>query len=262
MKTLLTTLVLCVFTLAPVHAQKAVTAKQKMKVVIPDGSGTNAASIAWNPKNKTYYTCYAGNSTFPLYMFSKKGKITNTMTTRIDTRGFWFNENQNRLEGTAWNGAGYGPGYFYRTVDKKGVPGEDQYVKFPSMQEVPDYCIPAYDKDRDELVYIDQNFITRFSHKDGSEVGSVNLKLPSGVSWEDINMTTVIYTGKKGEEYGVLDFVVGKVYLFDMTSGNVTKTVTLPAEAPDPHYYCFAYANGMFWTYSTLSRTWYAYSHP
>lgn len=262
MKTIFISAVLSLLLFTPAVAQKTVNAKQKLKVVLPEGSGTNSASVAWNPKAKVYYAIMAGNPRFPLYTFSKKGKITHTGESRIDTRGFWFNEAQNRIEGTAYNGAGYDPGYYYRTVDSKGIPGEDQYVKFPDMPEVNDYSIPAYDQERDELLYIEEDIVTRISHADGTKKGTLTLKLPSGARWKDINITSMIYTGKKGEEYGVYDFRNGKVYLFDYATGNATKTVVLPEEAPDPEYYCFAYANKMFWVFSTLSRTWYSFSHP
>lgn len=263
MKTILTAALLSLVLLTPSYAQKTVNAKQKLKVVLPEGSGTNAVSVAWNPKAKVYYTCIGGNPRFPLYTFNKKGKITHTTESRIDTRGFWFNENQNRIEGTAYSGANYGPGYYYRTVDTKGIPGEDNYVKFPEMtEEVSDYSIPAYDKDRDELLYIEEDIVTRISHTDGSKKGTLTLKLPSGVYWSSSNVTSLVYTGKKGEEYGIYDYKNGKIYLFDYTTGDATKTVVLPEEAPDPEYYCFAYANNMFWVFSTLSRTWYAFSHP
>ncbi len=262
MKTTIAT-ILCLLLFAPAYAVKTVKAKQKVKLLMPGTSGSNGAGVAWNPGKKVYYACFAGNSSYPLVMFSKKGKVINSdLETGVDTRGFWFNKADNRLEGTIYGGAVSSAGYFYRSCDSKGTPGADTYVKFPSMTMPDDQSVGAYDASKDEIVFRDREFITRFSKKDGASKGSLTLNLPDGVSWGSITEYVSICTGKKGEEYAVLNHEKGMIYLFDATTGNVTKTVELPEEAPDPETFNFSYANGMFWVFSTISRTWYGYNHP
>lgn len=262
MKTLSISVLFCLLFALPAQAIKVVKAKQKVKFVMKGDKGTNGAGVAWNPKAKVYYACFAGNVSYPLMMFSKKGKLINeTLKTLADVRGFWFNSSQNRIEGNAYLDENTSPGYFYRNVDSKGVPGADTYVKFPELDAPTEQSVAAYDFNNDELVYRDREYVTRFSKKDGMKKGGLTLSLPEGVSWDDISEYSIIYTGKKGEEYGVLDYSRGKVYLFDSSTGLATKSVTLPEEAPDPKMFNFSYANNMFWVFSTLSRTWYGYSH-
>lgn len=263
MKTISIATLLSLLIVLPAHAQKTVKAKEKMKLVMPGSSGTNGVGVAWNPGKKLYYACFAGNESYPLVTFSKKGAVVNSeLKTDFDTRGFWFNKAENRLEGTVYGGAVETAGFFYRPLDSKGTPESGRYVKFPGVDVLSDQCAPAYDYDKDELVYRDGKYITRYSKKDGSEKGKLTLKLPEGASWNNITEFTTVYTGKKGEEFGVLDFSKGKIYLFDAFTGSVTKTIELPESAPDPETFNFSYTNKMFWVFSTLSRTWYGYSHP
>lgn len=253
---------LCLLIFLPAHAQKTVKTKEKMKLVMPSGDGTNGVGVAWNPGKKIYYACFAGNESYPLVMFSKKGKVINSsLTTRFDVRGFWFNKAENRLEGTVYGGSKDEAGYFYRTLAKDGAPDDQSYVKFPNMY-IPDYqTVGAYDFNKNELVFRDRESMIRYSKTDGAEKGKLELTLPDGTSWGNISEFSTIYTGKKGEEFGVFDFEKSKIYLFDGATGKCSKIVTLPEEAPDPETFNFSYANGMFWLFSTTSRTWHGYSH-
>ena len=241
---------------------KPVKLKSKVKLVMPGESGNNGAGVAWNPKLKIYYACFAGNDSYPLVMFNSKGKVINSsLTVRLDTRGFWFNEEENRLEGTVYGGAKDYPGYYYREVDAKGVPGVDQYMKFPQMEMPSEQSAGTYVPSKDVIIFRDRDIVFGYSKKDGSLKTELRLTLPSGASWDGINEHTIIYTGKKGEEYGVFDFDNSSIYLFDAVNGNHTKTLQLPAEAPDPRMFNFSYANGMFWLFSQVSRTCYGYPH-
>ena len=254
---------ICLLIFLPAQAQKTVTSKEKMKLVMPDGKGTNGVGVAWNPGKKIYYACFAGNESYPMVMFSKKGKvIKSSLTTQYDVRGFWFNKAENRLEGTVYGGSKDESGYFFRTLAKDGSPDDQRYVKFPNMYIPDDQTVGAYDYNKNELLFRDRETVIRYSKADGAEKGKVELTLPEGAKWGNISEYTTIYTGKSGEEYGIFDYEKSKVYLFDATTGKCAKIVVMPEEAPDPESFNFSYTNGMFWLFSVTSRTWRGYTHP
>ena len=81
--------------------QTTVGIKEKLRLQMPEGSGSNGASVAWHPVLKRYYAAFAGNADFPLGIFDEKGKrlSADNLTTQIDVRGLWYNENPGRIDG-------------------------------------------------------------------------------------------------------------------------------------------------------------------
>jgi hypothetical protein len=88
----------------------------------------------------------------------------------------------------------------------------------------------------------------------GSELRSVKLAIP--VSIEAINSTTIIYTGIKGGELGLLNYTDGLVYLFNAKSGKLAATIQLPSRLKPASRFCFSYANNHLFLYDIGTRTW------
>ncbi|MEJ0104875.1 MAG: hypothetical protein WDO19_20980 [Bacteroidota bacterium] len=76
-------------------------------------------------------------------------------------------------------------------------------------------------------------------------------------SADDYNNTTVVYTGIKGQELGLLNVTLSQVELYDITTGYLVKTLSLPKTVTAPPSFNFAYANGIYWLFT--ERTWEGY---
>lgn len=256
MKKLLTSATIIVFLLSAsvstTFAQNSYTAKKSITLGFSSDDGTNACAVAWNPARKIYYSVIAGNETFPLEAFSEKGDYLTGGYAGFDARSLWYNATTGKLEG---NGAG-DIGLFSCDLGGDGKPGEVKNVF--TGQNQPDFqSVGAFDGKK-LIYYLFEGKIYTYKHSNGKASKSFDLKnCPSGV--ESLNTTTVVYTGRKGEELGVLDFNSAKVYLFD-AKGKFKATILLPEDSIVPDMFRFSFANDRIWLYDTDSRNWTGYT--
>lgn len=233
-------------------AQKTYSATADITLNFQSEDGTNASAVAWNPANKMYYTVIAGNETFPLETFSAAGELIYSNTASVDSRGLWYNPKSKKIEGN-------GPdtyGYFSHSISSNGQ--LDPATFYVEGQHQPDYnSVGALDSKAKKICFYSSGSVYFYNQSNGKEAGSVALKdIPS---LETINSTTVIYTGRKGEELGILDYGSNNVYLFDL-KGNFKAIVTLPTDAVTHDVFRFSFANEKIWLYDEVSRSWTGYS--
>lgn len=215
--------------------------------------GTNASAVAYNPDKQVYYAVIAGNSSFPIETFNKKGEFLHTASLGFDLRGLWWNTKENSLQSNAYsdigvknlktNEAGIAIGGSSTRVQESGQPYSNS--------------VGTYNAKDNQVLYYYDGKLYKVDASNYSSIGEVKLELP--VSSDNINQTTVIYTGIKHKEVGVLDYIDKKVYLFDITSGKLTVTVQLPSNAVTHEFFRFSYANGYVWLYDVDARTWTGY---
>jgi hypothetical protein len=240
-------------TLSAVFAQNTYTAKKDMTLAFKGDEGTNACAVVWNPDKKVYYAVIAGNATYPLETFSQSGNVQYTGTAGVDTRGLWYNAKTTTLEG---NGAGE-VGYFTFKTNASGEPRDPEVVL--AGQHQPDFqSVGAFNSKKQLIYYFFEGSIKSYKRKSGSASKSIELKnCPVGTS--DLNYTTVVFTERKGEELGLLDYNANRVYLFNL-KGVYTATVNLPSTAIAGDAFRFSFANGKIWLYDVDSRSWTAYT--
>lgn len=219
--------------------------------------GSNGAGLAYNPVKKLYYAAFAGNSSFPLIVFKANGDVlADTCITGIDLRGIWYNSKTGMLEGNGYSTEGI---VQYKT-DKKGVP-VSYVVVLEDLEQPDDNSTAAFDAVNNELLYLDPDFgledveIVRYNKTTGQRLGSLTLYVDAETI-DYLNTSTVVYTGIKGAELGILDYDLAIIHLFDMATGDETKTVYLPYDALTQDRFNFSYANGMFWLFDTEYRVW------
>jgi hypothetical protein len=235
-----------------VSGQTTYSAQQIVQLSFQSEDGTNASAVAWNSDNKMYYTVIAGNETFPLETFSESGQNVYSETATIDSRGLWYNPKSKKIEGNCPDVYGY----FSHVVKSNGqLEAAEVYA---AGQNQPDYnSVGAFDASKKKVYFYSYGSVYIYNQKNGKAAGSILLKdIPS---LETINSTTVIFTGRKGEELGVLDYGSNNVYLFDL-KGNFKSIVTLPEGAVTHDVFRFSYANDKIWLYDEYSRTWTGYS--
>lgn len=232
--------------------QQIYTAKEQISYTFKASEGTNAVAVAWNSDKQVYYTLIAGNSDYPLETFSSTGSFLYTQAASVDARGLWYNSTTKTLEG---NGAGE-KGYFSMSIGSNLKPNAPEITIVGQNQ--PDFnSVGAFDVKKKKIYYYQDGTISIYSQKKGKLVSTINVQSIPDI--EAINYTSVIYTNRKGEELGLLDFESKKVYLFDL-KGNFKAIVSLPDNAVTHESFRFSFANSMIWLYDASSRTWKSYS--
>lgn len=215
--------------------------------------GTNASVVAYNPQKQLYYTAIAGNQSFPIETFNQKGEFLNTATLGFDLRGLWWNTKENSLQSNAYDDLGINT---LKTNEGGLIIGEFTWLTHQSGQPSSN-SVGAYNSKDNQILYYNDGKLYKVDASTYASAGELELKIP--VSLDDINQTTVIYTGIKHKEAGVLNYKDKKVYLFDINSGKLTATVQLPTTAITHDLFRFSYANGYVWLYDVDVRTWTGY---
>ena len=235
---------------AATFAQSSYTAKKEFSLAFTGSDGTNGTAVVWNPDKQVYYAAIAGNAVYPLETFGVGGNMKYANLTDIDVRGLWYNAKTKKLEG---NGAGE-VGYFSYDMNASGEPRNPQVMV--SGQNQPNFqSVGAFDGKK--IYFFFDGKINSYSTK-GKAGKSFGLK-NSPASVDVLNATSVVYTGRKGEEFGLLDYDAKRVYFFNK-KGVYTATVNLPSGAVTGDMFRFAFANGKIWLYDIDSRSWTGYS--
>lgn len=231
-------------------AQTGYTARKDFSLAFVGNEGTNGTAVVWNPDKQVYYAAIAGNADYPLETFGIGGNMKYANKADIDIRGLWYNAKTKKLEG---NGAGE-LGFFSYDMNASGEPRNP--VVSVSGQNQPDFqSVGAFDGKK--VYFFFDGKIYSYSTK-GKAGKSFELKnSPASVSV--LNATTMVYTGRKGEEFGLLDFDAKRVYLFDK-KGTYKASINLPSGAITHNMFRFAFANGRVWLYDVDSRSWTGYT--
>lgn len=230
--------------------------------------GTRGASVAWHPVQKKYYASMAGNIGYPMGVYDVTGKriSADTLNCNADTRGLWYNVQKKELQGNTYNDYGW----FRYAVNTKGIPVKTT-IFLDGKNQPGDNSVGAFNPTKQQVLFLHGNEIFFYSMK-GEESGqSLTINWgrtkTDGVSeegeeiwtWEDYNYTTVVYTGIKGAELGLLNITDSQIELYNIADGFLTRKLKLPDDASINVSFNFAYANGMFWLFNMDERKWTGY---
>jgi len=213
-------------------------------------AGSNTAmSVAWHPAYSRYYASSGGGSDSPVTTFSSTGSLLSTTTHNFDNRGFWYNASNSRIEGTSYGTGDYG----YYPLDGSGTPNGN--VSLYGYSGTPgDQSGGIRNANNGEILfYTGTSYFYRYNTS-GTQLGIVNITVPGGATFNNSHM---IYTGISGQEVGFYDYTNRRVYLYSIAGGSYSYYYSLPASAPNPGSFGFAYANGRFFLAS--NGTWYGY---
>lgn len=256
------------------NAQAEKNLKEVMKLTITEQGGANGATVLWQPDLKRYYCPMAGNTDFPLQVFNAKGELISApaQTTFFDVRGMWYNPKTKKLYTNGYNESGWAE---YQ-MDKKGMPIAVK-VLYEGLNQPDMQSVGTYDAAKNLVYFYNNNAVHIYDASSGAATGSVITLIPSEqekktesdssdvfdfMDDEDLNnynSTTVIYTGIKSQEFGLLNLSNKCIDLFDRATGKVTLKLMLPQEAPLNNMFNFSYANGMYWLFNKSTRIWTAY---
>jgi hypothetical protein len=216
--------------------------------------GTYANTVVYNPKLKMYYAAYAGNATYPLETFDETGKQLYTTETGADLRGMWWNPETQKLEANCYQDGGL------VTIQLKsnGYAGGNPSPILTGRHQPDDQTSGAFDYDANEILYYMDGKLYKYSRETGDMRESIRLKnIP--VDLDNIDYNALIFTGRARMEAGILNYVDKEVYFFDKATGELTKTLKLPSDAPTSDRMRFGFANNYLWLYDHDVRTWTGY---
>lgn len=242
--------------------------KEVLKLEIVGEGGANGAAVAWHPIQKKYYAAIAGNISFPIGVYDIKGKrlSPDDQVTDFDIRGLWYNPATKSLQMNGYNDFGWAE----YVLDKKGIPASVKNL-FEGLYQPTEQSVGALNPLAKDLYFFNEDGnISVYSTKDASSKDEITLTL--GVSKddddgmndnmdviEDYNSSTVIYTGIKGAEIGLLNITENQVELYNLSTGNLTRKLTLPLTATTYNILNFSFANGIYWFFNKETRVWTGY---
>ncbi|MBK8090152.1 MAG: hypothetical protein IPK31_20790 [Chitinophagaceae bacterium] len=245
---------------------RIISAEKVMEMKIPEG-GANGAAIVYHPKEKLYYAAQAGNKIFPLVIFDKDGDILSAedQATLIDVRGLWYNPKTKKIGGNGYDAFGW----FTYDLNKKGLPETIEVFKEGSYQ--PDKnSAGVLNTEDNEVLFLDGLNITCYN-TDGTDkrktiqlhIGSMNSKDGVQTTTTDFesnyNTRSLIYTGTKGAEIGLLNITKKQVELYDIKTGYMSQIVKLPVDFELETYFNFTFCNDIYWVFNKQSRKWMGY---
>jgi hypothetical protein len=217
-------------------------------------SGTYANAVVYNPLLNLYYASYGGNETYPLETFDKKGKVLYSTTTGADMRGMWWNPKTEKLEGNCFSDGGI----VSVEIREDGYAGGSPKTIFKGRLQPDDQSAGAFDYVDNQVLYYFEGKIYKYGRLNGNYIEAMKLRnMPA--KFDDIDYNTLIFTGQEGVEIGILNYVAKEIYFFDKKTGEYTKTMKLPADAPTSDRMRFAFANNYVWLYDHSVRTWIGY---
>lgn len=258
----------------PALAQTEKKIKAVMKISITEEGGANGATVVWHPVLKRYYCPMAGNVSFPFQVFDAKGKLISPkdQTTMFDVRGMWYNPKTKKIFTNGYNDFGWGE----YVLNAKGFP-TDVKVIYEGLNQPNDHSVAAYDAVNNKIYFYSEGVVYGYDPATGEATDElitleVNATAESEVSdtlsmadyfageeSHDYNTTTVIYTGIKGQEFGLLNTLNNSIDLFDKATGKLKAKLLLPDGAPVNDMFNFAYTNGMYWLFNKETRIWTGY---
>ncbi|HMO32083.1 MAG TPA: hypothetical protein PKE63_06370 [Lacibacter sp.] len=244
----------------------AATGREFLRITIPEG-GANGASVVYHPREKLYYAAQAGNAEFPLIIFDESGKIVSEtgQATLIDVRGLWYNPRTKQIEGNGYKEFGW----FNYSLNRKGLPEKINNTKEGRFQP-DDHSAGVLNTQDNEVLFLSGTTIIVYNTNGTPANRTIKLKIGSrsnadgpGVDQaafeNDYNYRSIIYTERKGAEIGFLNITKKQVELYDIKTGYLTQTISLPLDFVPEGYFNFSFSNDTYWVFNKTTREWIGY---
>jgi hypothetical protein len=213
-------------------------ASATMRLAVKGSEGTNV--------HRLYYTVIAGNADFPLEALSDRGVILQSGAAGFDARGLWYNPYTRRLEGNSFGGELYAI-----ELDSRGYPRPTAKVVMENVYKPGGQAVGAYDGKKSVYYYMG-GVIFEVNSKTHTLRKQIKLDISESRAY---NTTSMVYTGVKKYEFGLLDYSARQLHLFNR-KGQLEAKVELPSDVPVNSAFRLSYANGQLWLYDAEERAW------
>ncbi len=237
--------------------------RKVMEIKIPEG-GANGGAVVYHPKEKLYYAAQTGNKEFPLVIFQEGGTIVSPAesTTRMDIRGLWYNPKTKNISGNGYKDFGW----FNYEMGKDGIPyGIDVFR--PGKNQPDDHSPGVLNTEENEVLFLIGTSIECYSTA-GAPLNKTIRIYPGQKSADDgskialtdfeaiYNFRSIIYTGYKAAEIGLLNVSRKQVELYNIKTGYMTRIVKLPLSFTPETFFNFSFSNDTYWVFNKATRYW------
>lgn len=225
-----------------------------LKLVIQSSDGNNGMSVTYNPDKSLYYVAYGGNDSYPLEIFTAEGKNVYSESLGFDIRGMVYHPKWNCLIGNCYDDGGY-----YKIIlNESGMPtGQREYI-FTGLHQPTAQSGGTFNVKKGIAYYLYNMTIQMYSIKNGSKLKTISLTGFSEREMESCVSGSILYTGEKGYEFMVINYVSNKLYFFN-SKGAYVKMVYFNPEEYLHDMFNVSYCNKRLWTYNKDSRQWTSY---
>lgn len=257
-----------------VYSQKERKLKKVLELRIPREGGANGACVAWNPVTKKYYAAVAGDKTNFIGVYDAKGNLLSppSLETMCDVRGIWYNDSTKTIQLNGYKDFGWAE----YVLDSNGFPSSIKMLH-PGLLQPNDQSVGAYNAAKNHLYFLLENTVLTYDFATANllehpielkpeEEKKKQEEKKAGEEGEEeeeeggeFNTTSLIYTGIKGQEFGMINFMEKRILLFNAANGKMKMELELPKGAPVHTLLNFAYSNGIYWLFDKKTRSWKGY---
>lgn len=243
-----------IFWVTVLNAQTVDILRSDITLNIKSENGNNGVAIAYNAKQKLYYVTYGGNADYPLEVFSENGNNLYSAALGYDARGMNYDPKSNSLKGNLYDEGGY----FEIRLDKSGIPTGQKSVILPGKHQ-PTEQSHGFWVPKSKIIYF-RDGITLYIYDmtQGKEKKQIAL---TGISENTLSNCVdyvILYTGKKGFEFVLVNYTKPGVYLFNL-KGAFVKSIGFDSFITIESFFNVGYANNRVWIYNKTDRQWKGY---
>jgi len=239
------------------QAQKPLsTSNCSVTLTVQGESGTNGVAVAYNPSSQTYYSVFAGNTSYPIETHTASGTSTSTQEIGHDVRGMWYNPSKKCLEGITYDNQGS----FEVKLNPDGSIAGTTASNF--SYGMGSQTVATYAEKKKSIMFVEGNTVYFF--KPG-KLSAKKVFLSPGTDLS-LNTNGPIYTGVKNYEIGLVDAETMTVILFSEKTGHETARVKLNVSncngeslSEYPYSFRVSYCNGRVFIFDVDLRTWTGY---
>ena len=254
------------FSLLKTYGQTIRVLKKTIELQMPGEDGANGGSVAWHTVQKKYYAAMAGNTSYPLAVFDASGKklSPDELITFIDVRGLWYNPETKKICGNGFNDKGW----FSYQLNEKGIP-EDITIILEGKNQPGEQSVGTYNTKNKLLYFISGKSVLAYDMEgkpiEDSSIQLSIIKIPDFNGDEEeyiednFNTTTVVYSGILKNEYGLLNYNIPQIELYNKNTGAISQILKLPEGTLAYNWFNFSFANGIYWLFDKDNRKWIGY---
>lgn len=241
---------LMLFTLA-IQAQPLNNPQKDLVLVISSEEGNNGIAVTYNEDKDLYYAAFGGNEFYPLEVFTSSGKNVYSEKIGFDARGLAYDKKTNCLYGNAYDDGGY----FKIFLNDAGLPTGQMENIFTGMHQPTDQSGGFFDMKKKLVYFRNDATIYTYKFKTGTSVKQFDLTGISSREIENCVEYVIIYTGKKGYEFILVNYLSPKIYFFNK-KGEYVSNVHIDYSDYMHDFFNLSYANDRLWIYSKDNRKW------
>lgn len=235
-------------------AQPLSNPQKDLVLEIKSEDGNNGIAVTYNPEKDLYYAAFGGNEYYPLEVFTSSGKNVYSKEIGFDARGLAYDKKSNCLYGNSYDNGGY----YKIQLNDAGVP-TGQLENIMTGMHQPEEQSGAFFNMKKNLIYF-RSGATIYTYK--FKTGSIHKQFDlTGISAREIENCVeyiVLYTGHKGYEFIIVNYLSPKIYFFNKKGEYVT-TIHLNYSDYMHDFFNLSYANDRLWIYSKDNRKWTGY---